>query len=532
MAAVNELPFGQYYGGVDTTPLFVMLAAAYAQRTADANFIDSIWSALVAATSWIESNMARHGGFLAYARGETTGLANQGWKDSHDSVFHEDGSSPVGPIALVEVQGYAYAALGGMAALASRRADEAASSRWASAASALAARVEQTFWQEDLQFYALALDGEGKPCRVRASNAGHLLFSGLPSVERGGQVARQLLSGAFDSGWGTRTLPLHTPRFNPMSYHNGSIWPHDVALCAAGVARYGNRGGAVRLLGNLFEAAAYFGLRLPELFCGFKRASGESPIAYPVACLPQAWAAGSVFMLMQSCLGIEIDAQTDTLLVNRPLFFARHHPHGGRSGLLRPGISPGRRRRGRLRRTRQRRHTDARPNAPVRRGPPNPLVVIADDETRGLQSSHIEAGLARVQLWLRCSTTIFERPPWPWQEAQIGPSRPPDTSAPKAGPTAWSRPAKRISRPLKGSRWPCTGDDLLGQFRSRLPMDDAWIKSTPAINVELCQRFGLLPFERDGRSDSLYACSIAKVASIWRMSANAAHSVTCRPSES
>jgi glycogen debranching enzyme len=203
--------------------------------------------------------------------------------------------------------------------LASRRADEAASSRWASAASALAARVEQTFWQEDLQFYALALDGQGKPCRVRASNAGHLLFSGLPSVERGGQVARQLLSGAFDSGWGTRTLPLHTPRFNPMSYHNGSIWPHDVALCAAGVARYGNRGGAVRLLGNLFEAAAYFGLRLPELFCGFKRASGESPIAYPVACLPQAWAAGSVFMLMQSCLGIEIDAQADTLLVNRPL---------------------------------------------------------------------------------------------------------------------------------------------------------------------------------------------------------------------
>lgn len=319
MAAVNELPFGQYYGGVDTTPLFVMLAAAYAQRTADANFIDSIWSALVAATSWIESNMARHGGFLAYARGETTGLANQGWKDSHDSVFHEDGSSPVGPIALVEVQGYAYAALGGMAALASRRADEAASSRWAIAASALAARVEQTFWQEDLQFYALALDGQGKPCRVRASNAGHLLFSGLPSVERGGQVARQLLSGAFDSGWGIRTLPLHTPRFNPMSYHNGSIWPHDVALCAAGVARYGNRGGAVRLLGNLFEAAAYFGLRLPELFCGFKRASGESPIAYPVACLPQAWAAGSVFMLMQSCLGIEIDAQADTLLVNRPL---------------------------------------------------------------------------------------------------------------------------------------------------------------------------------------------------------------------
>ncbi|MDM0108809.1 amylo-alpha-1,6-glucosidase [Variovorax sp. J22R24] len=318
MAAVNELPFGKYYGGVDTTPLFIMLAAAYAQRTADAAFIDGIWKALVAATSWIENNMSRHAGFVGYARGEHTGLANQGWKDSHDSVFHEDGTSPTGPIALIEVQGYAYAALRGMAALARGRGDEAASVRWDDGASALAARVEQAFWQDDLQFYALALDGHGQACRVRASNAGHLLFSGLPSAERGRLVARQILSGAFDSGWGVRTLPSNMPRFNPMSYHNGSVWPHDVALCAAGVARYGDRSGAVHLLGNLFEAAAYFGLRLPELFCGFKRASGESPIAYPVACLPQAWAAGSVFMLLQSCLGIEIDAHGGNVLVNRP----------------------------------------------------------------------------------------------------------------------------------------------------------------------------------------------------------------------
>lgn len=318
MAAVNELPFGQYYGGVDTTPLFVMLAAAYAQRTADSAFINGIWSALVAAMTWIEGNVARHGGFLSYARGEATGLANQGWKDSHDSVFHEDGSSPVGPIALVEVQGYTYAALRGMASLATGRGDDLASARWSESASSLAARVEQAFWQDDLQFYAIALDGKGSPCRVRASNAGHLLFSGLPSPERGRIVARHLLSGAFDSGWGVRTLPSNMARFNPMSYHNGSVWPHDVALCAAGVARYGDRDGAVHLLNNLFEAAAFFGLRLPELFCGFKRSPGESPTAYPVACLPQAWAAGSVFMLLQACLGVEIDAQADDMLINRP----------------------------------------------------------------------------------------------------------------------------------------------------------------------------------------------------------------------
>ena len=318
MAAVNELPFGQYYGGVDTTPLFVMLAAAYARRTGDMSFIAEIWPALDAATRWIETNAARHGGFVSYARGETTGLANQGWKDSHDSVFHADGRSPVGPIALVEVQGYAFAALRGMAALARARGDAAGAAQRAAGAARLAEAVEARFWQEDMGFYALALDGEGQPCRVPASNVGHLLFSGLPSPERGRRVAKQLLSGAFDSGWGVRTLPAGTARYNPMSYHNGSVWPHDVALCAAGLARYGERDGVVHLLGDLFEAAALFGLRLPELFCGFERAPGEAPVAYPVACLPQAWAAGSVFMMLQSCLGVRIDAAQQRLLIDQP----------------------------------------------------------------------------------------------------------------------------------------------------------------------------------------------------------------------
>jgi glycogen debranching enzyme len=205
-----------------------------------------------------------------------------------------------------------------MAALARLNDDAHDAARWDVAADTLRVAVEARFWQEDLQFYALALDGGGRPCRVRASNAGHLLYCGLPSRERGCAVARQLLSCAFDTGWGVRTLASGTARYNPMSYHNGSVWPHDVALCAAGLGRYGERAGVVRLLGELFETSANFGLRLPELFCGFERAAGEAPVAYPVACLPQAWAAGSVFMALQACLGVTIDAHQGSVLIDRP----------------------------------------------------------------------------------------------------------------------------------------------------------------------------------------------------------------------
>uniref|UniRef100_C5CLG2 Amylo-alpha-16-glucosidase n=1 Tax=Variovorax paradoxus (strain S110) TaxID=543728 RepID=C5CLG2_VARPS len=307
MAAVDELPFGQYYGGVDTTPLFVALAGAYARRTGDRATIDRIWPALGAACEWMERNMARHpDGLLAYQRGEASGLVNQGWKDSHDSIFHADGRTPEGPIALVEVQGYAYAAFLAMSAMAEWRGD-AGASRWRQRAAAMRLAVESRFWLDDLGFYALAIDGANQPCRVRASNAGHLLFAGLPSAERAQAVGRQLLSSAFASGWGVRTLPAEAVRFNPMSYHNGSVWPHDAALCAAGLARYGERDGVVRILDSLFESATHFGMRLPELFCGFDREPGQSPVAYPVACLPQAWAAGSVFMLLQACLGLQVD---------------------------------------------------------------------------------------------------------------------------------------------------------------------------------------------------------------------------------
>jgi glycogen debranching enzyme len=319
MTALRELPFGQYYGGVDTTPLFVMLAGAYAGRTGDLALIEELWPALRAACAWIDNAVGAHpDGFLAYARAEESGLSNQGWKDSEDSIFHATGDFPPGPIALVEVQGYVFGAFCAMAELASRRGEVEESAQWKVRAENMRTAVEQRFWMEDEGFYAVAIDGAGRLCRVRASNAGHLLFTRLPAPDRAARVSQALLSSAFDAGWGLRTLAPFQPRFNPMSYHNGSVWPHDTAICTAGVANYGERRGAVRLLGELFEAAVTFGMQLPELYCGFSRTPGEQPVAYPVACLPQAWAAGSLFMMLQACLGLQIDGWRHEVHIHRP----------------------------------------------------------------------------------------------------------------------------------------------------------------------------------------------------------------------
>jgi len=318
MAAVNEIPFGLYYGGVDTTPLYVALAGAYLERTGDVALIERLWPALRAAAEWIERyGDSNSDGLVDYARGLASGLANQGWKDSVDSVFHEDGSFPKGPVALVEVQGYAFAAFRAMA-LMLRRLGRPGAEVWDERAEAMRQRVEAHFWMEELGFYGIAIDGDGALCRPRASNAGHLLFVGLPTAERAASVTRQLLSAEFDSGWGVRTLGVGQARFNPMSYHNGSIWPHDTAICVAGMARYGERAGAAKLIGDLFGAVSYFGMRMPELFCGFPRQAGEPPIAYPVACMPQAWSAGSVFMMLQACLGLTIDADKREVRLVRP----------------------------------------------------------------------------------------------------------------------------------------------------------------------------------------------------------------------
>ena len=319
MSSLGEVPFGLYYGGVDTTCLFVALAGAYARRTGDFETIRGLWPSLVAAAGWMQDNADLGGdGLITYQRGAASGLSNQGWKDSEDSIFHRDGRFPKGPIALLEVQGYAFAAWQAMADLAlalgdDRRAD------WIARADVTRQLVEDRFWMEDEGFYAIALDGDGDQCRSIGSNAGHLLFTGLPSPERAKRVTRRMLSAEFRSGWGIRTLATGQARFNPMSYHNGSVWPHDTAMAAAGMARYGERHAVSLLLGEVHASAAHFHLRLPELFCGFERRPGEPPVAYPVACLPQAWAAGSVFLMLQASLGISIDAISGVVEIDDPV---------------------------------------------------------------------------------------------------------------------------------------------------------------------------------------------------------------------
>ena len=320
MAALKEMPFGCYYGSVDATPLFVLLAGAYHQRTGDQAFIESLWPNLEAALHWIDRYGDRDGdGFVEYHRQSADGLVHQGWKDSDDAVFHADGSAARGAIALCEVQGYVYAARRAGAAVAARLGKTARAAQLNRQAEQLRERFEQAFWCEDLSTYALALDGEKRPCRTRASNAGHCLFSGIASPDRARRVARTLLGPDSFSGWGVRTVAASERRYNPMSYHNGSVWPHDNALIARGLARYGQGEQVLQIWNGQFEAALHFELhRMPELFCGFPRDPGEGPVPYPVACAPQAWSAASVFSLLQGCLGLEVDGLEGRVSFTRP----------------------------------------------------------------------------------------------------------------------------------------------------------------------------------------------------------------------
>eukprot|EP01103_Thecamoeba_quadrilineata_P018864 TRINITY_DN7419_c0_g1_i1.p1 TRINITY_DN7419_c0_g1~~TRINITY_DN7419_c0_g1_i1.p1 ORF type:complete len:737 (-),score=95.56 TRINITY_DN7419_c0_g1_i1:84-2294(-) len=320
MANVHEVPYGLYYGGVDTTPLFVLLAGEYEDVSGDATVVDQIWDALVAAVRWIERRMAESPtGFLDYQRGQDSGLVNQSWKDSNDSMFHDDGRFPKGPVAVVEVQGYAYAAFKSMSKLAQHRGFHDISQEWQSRAEDLRKRIEEKFWVPEMEYYAIALDGDGKACKIFSSDAGHLLFCGVPSEERGASVIKHLLSNRFRSGWGIRTLAEGEPHYNPMSYHNGSVWPHDTTICAAGIARYGGRTSVVQIISEIFEAAIHFHMRLPELYCGFQRVPEQGPVAYPVACLPQAWATGALFMLIQSVLGLKIDGRSKKVHIEQPM---------------------------------------------------------------------------------------------------------------------------------------------------------------------------------------------------------------------
>ncbi len=320
LAATGEIPFGRYYGSVDATPLFIVLAGAFLERTGDLEFIGTLWPHIERALEWIDRYGDADGdGFVEYRRRSSRGLVHQGWKDSEDAIFHRDGRSATGAIALAEVQGYVYAARKAAATLARALGNPDRAATLEQAAETLRGRFEAVFWSEALGMYALALDGDKRRCEVRASNAGQVLWSGIARPDRARRTVAALLGPAFFSGWGVRTLAEGEPRFNPMSYHNGSVWPHDNALIAMGCARYGQKRAALRILDALCEAAALLDLsRLPELYCGFMRRPSEAPTLYPVACSPQAWASAAVFYLLEACLGITFQADARRICLSQP----------------------------------------------------------------------------------------------------------------------------------------------------------------------------------------------------------------------
>jgi len=321
MARLGEVPFGRYYGSVDATPLFVILAGAYFERTGDRDFLQRLWPNVQRALAWIDKYGDIDGdGFVEYVRRSPSGLIQQGWKDSYDSIFHADGALAEPPIALCEVQAYVYDARQRAARLAVALGDDAFADRLGRQAESLREKFEADFWLEEESTYAIALDGRKQPCRVQSSNAGHCLFSGIAAPDRARRAAEVLTGSEMFSGWGVRTVSCDAVRYNPMSYHDGSVWPHDNGLIVAGLARYRLDDLIGAPFAGLFDASsAMDGHRLPELFCGFHRRPGEGPTLYPVACSPQAWASGVVFQLIQACVRLSIDAVDRRLSIDRPI---------------------------------------------------------------------------------------------------------------------------------------------------------------------------------------------------------------------
>ncbi len=315
LARAGEIPHTPYYGTVDATPLWLMLLDEYHRWTNDDQLIDRLWPNALAALRWIEEFGDADGdGFVEYERQSKRGLANQGWKDSWDSIRNRDGTLGQPPIALVEVQGYVYAARLGLARLARLRGEAELAQRQEEAAEALRQRFEEEFWMPDVGVYALALDGRKRQVNAVASNAGHALWCGIASPSRAASVAGVLTGEGMWSGWGIRTLSSETVGFNPIGYHLGTIWPHDNGICAAGFARYGLHDAARKVAGAMLEASSHFrDARMPELFCGFERAGSPLPVPYPVACSPQAWAAGALYHLVSSMLGMRPDARAKRL---------------------------------------------------------------------------------------------------------------------------------------------------------------------------------------------------------------------------
>lgn len=322
LANLGRIPHTPYYGSVDSTPLFLILLSETFRWTGDTTLLDEHWDAAERALMWLEGYGDRDGdGFVEYQTASPVGLTAQGWKDSHDSVPHEDARLACTPIALVEVQGYAWDARVRLAELCALREQRVLAERLLQDADRLQRAFDRQFWCPSSGTYALALDADKCQVRTRTSNPGHALWSGIIPRRRMAAVVRSLMGPAMYSGWGIRTLAADSPVYNPLSYHNGSVWPHDNAIIAAGLARTGFKDEALRILDGMFEAAQHFPyLRLPELFCGFARQGEPStPVPYPVACAPQAWAAGSFYMMLQAVLGILPEAPSGILRIREPV---------------------------------------------------------------------------------------------------------------------------------------------------------------------------------------------------------------------
>ncbi len=301
---------GVYYGSVDSTPLFVMLAGEVARWGASAENLEALMPAVDAAMAWICDHAdPDRNGFVEYKRSTGEGLANQGWKDSKDSMVHADGTLATAPVALSEVQGYVYAAFLARASLADKFGDAPGAATWRERAQDLKRRFHEDFWLPDLGFYAMALDGNKRPLAVVSSNIGHCLWTGIVDETVAPLVVERLMSPQMFTGFGIRTLSADARGFNPVSYHLGSVWPHDSVIAASGIAAYGHRDEAARLTDGLMDAARAFGGRLPELFCGFGRTDKAVPIRYPSACSPQAWAAAVPFQSLRVAVNLRPDGE-------------------------------------------------------------------------------------------------------------------------------------------------------------------------------------------------------------------------------
>ena len=312
-----EFWFPRYYGSIDSTPLYLVLLAETWRWTDDASFAQRMREPAMLALEWIDRYGDRDGdGFVEYSRMVDSGLANQSWKDSGDSQRFQDGSFAEAPIAAVEVQGYVYDAKRSLAEVAREVwRDKGLAERLEREADELRARFDEAFWVDERGgFYALALDGKKRPVDAKSSNMGHLLWSGIVPPERVSIVADQLLSEVLWSGWGIRTMSSDAAAFNPISYHNGTVWPHDSSLAAWGLARHGYQAEARRIARALIEAAAHFDWSLPEVFAGYAREETPFPIAYPTAARPQAWAAGTPILLVRVLLGLEPDRERQRLV--------------------------------------------------------------------------------------------------------------------------------------------------------------------------------------------------------------------------